>query len=329
MHSNFKKVLFTMLFVQAALFIVALSLGAKDIPFKDVIGFLTGTSSNANTLILKEIRLPRVIGAMLVGISLSVAGSIMQGMTKNPLASPSIFGLTAGSTVFIAFLFAYSSSVSNIMILVASLFGAFLAALLVFGIGMTGKYKMNTSRVVLAGSAVSALLYAIADIINIKYGLAKEISMWSNSGLIGITYNEILLVVPIIIICTVVAIFYSKKLTLLSVDEELALSLGVNTKQLRIILFFVVTMLTGAAIAIGGNIVFVGLVVPHIVRNFVGKDYSRIIPASIMVGASFMMFSDLLARIINAPVETPVTAVLSVISFPVFLYVVKKGDSVL
>ncbi len=323
------KVLFVMFLVQAALFIIALSFGAKDIPFKDVIGFLTGSRNNENTLILKEIRLPRVVGALLVGIALSVAGSIMQGMTKNPLASPSIFGITAGSTVLIAILFAFSPSVSNIVILIASLLGAFLAALLVFMIGMSGKYKMNTSRIVLAGSAISVLLYAIADIINVKYGLAKEISMWANSGLIGITYTQLIMVAPIIIICSFAAIFYSKKLTLLSIDEELALSLGVNVKKLRVVLFFLVTMLSGAAVAIGGNIVFIGLVVPHIARIFVGKDYSRIIPASILIGGSFMMFSDLIARTVNAPNETPVTAVLSVISFPIFLYVVKKGDSVL
>ncbi len=329
MKNRFIKVLFVMFIIQAALFIIALSFGAKDIPFKDVIGFLTGSRSNDNTLVLKEIRFPRVLGALLVGIALSVAGSIMQGMTKNPLASPSIFGITAGSTVFVAFLFAFSPNVSNIMILVSSLLGAFLAAFLVFSIGMSGRYKMNTSRIVLAGSAISILLYAIADIINIKYGLAKEISMWSNSGLIGITYNQILLVAPIIIGCTFIAIYYSKKLTLLSIDEELALSLGVNVKKLRIILFFAVTLLTGSAVAIGGNIVFIGLVVPHIARQFVGKDYSRIIPASILIGGSFMVFSDLIGRTINAPNETPVTAVLSVLSFPIFLYIVKKGDSVL
>ncbi len=314
-----------MLLIQAALFIIALSFGAKDIPFGDVIGFLLGTVNNDNTLVLKEIRLPRVLGALLVGISLSVAGSIMQGMTKNPLASPSTFGITAGSTVFIAILFAFSPKVSNIMILLCSLLGAFLAALLVFTIGMSGKYKMNTSRIVLAGSAISILLYAVADIINVKFGLAKEISMWSNSGLIGITYQELIIVTPIIVVCSFIAIFYSKKLTLLSIDEELALSLGINVKRLRTILFFLVTFLSGAAVAIGGNIVFIGLVVPHIARQFVGKDYSRIIPSSILVGGSFMMFSDLVARTINAPNETPVTAILSVLSFPVFLYIVKKG----
>ncbi len=329
LKNKYVRVLFVMLLIQAALFIIALSFGAKDIPFNDVIGFLTGSKSNDNTLVLKEIRLPRVLGALLVGIALSVAGAIMQGMTKNPLASPSIFGVTAGATVLIAILYAFSPNVNNIMVLIFSLLGAFLAALLVFTIGISGKYKMNTSRIVLAGSAISVLLYSIADIINIKYGLAKEISMWSNSGLIGVTYRQLLMVTPIIVLCSFTAIFYSKKLTLLSIDEELALSLGVNVRKLRTILFFLITLLSGAAVAIGGNIVFIGLVVPHIARQFVGKDYVRIIPASIIIGGSFMMFSDLIARTVNAPYETPVTAVLSVLSFPVFLYVVKKGESVL
>ena len=123
----------------------------------------------------------------------------------------------------------------------------------------------------------------------------------------------------------IIALLYSRKLTLVSLDEELAISLGENVKKLRILFFFLVTFLTGAAIALSGSIVFAGLIIPHFVRKIVGGDYRHIIPVSVVAGAIFLILADMLSRIINAPYETPVTAIMAVVSYPIFLYVVRRG----
>jgi len=315
-----------MLLIALALSLIAgLAFGAANIPMSDVKAFILGLESNNNTIILYEIRFPRVIAAGLVGMALSVSGAYMQGITRNPLASPSLFGITAGASAALSFSLVAFKNINPYGVLLACLLGSLTAGLLVFSISMSGRHSLSNNKTILAGAAVSTLLYAISDAISLRFSLSKQMTMWASSGLIGSSYKEILVVLPIIIIGLVLSLAYSKKLTLLSLDEELAVSLGENVKTLRIVFFFMVTFLTGSAIALSGSIVFVGLVVPHFVRKLVGGDYQRIIPVSILVGAIFLILADLASRVVNIPYETPVTAVLAVVSYPLFLYVVRKG----
>ena len=315
-----------MLFIALAFaLLTALALGAAQIPIGDVKAFIFSTYVNDNTTILKELRFPRVVASGLVGMALAVSGAYMQGITRNPLASPSLFGITAGASAALSFSLVVFKNMNQYGVLAACLLGALTAGLLVFAISMSGKHSLSNNKTILAGAAVSTLLYAISDAIALRFSLSKQMTMWASSGLIGTSFNEIWTVLPIIVTGLVIALMYSKKLTLLSLDEELAVSLGENVKALRIIFFFMVTFLTGAAIALSGSIVFVGLVVPHFVRKLVGGDYQRIVPVSIVVGAIFLILADMVSRIINIPYETPVTAVLAVVSYPIFLYVVRKG----
>lgn len=325
---NKKKMVGLVLVLSVALasaFLVALAFGAANIPFQDVKAFIFNTYQNENTMILKEMRLPRIIASALAGMALSVSGAYMQGMTRNPLASPSLFGITAGASAVLSLSLALFHNMNQYGVLVACLVGSVLSGLLVFLISLTGKHSLSNNKTILAGAAVSTLLYAVADAISLRFTTSKQMAMWANSGLIGITMEEILIVLPLIVAGIALALAYSKKLTLVSLDEELAVSLGENVKQLRIIFFFMVTFLTGAAIALSGSLVFVGLVIPHFVRRLVGGDYRNIVPFSIVIGAVFMMIADLLSRTINAPYETPVTAIMAVASYPIFLYVVRNG----
>ena len=307
-------------------FFIALLNGAATIRVNELIGLFTGSVDNSQTLILKEIRLPRVLAAGLAGMALSVAGAYMQGMTGNPLASPSLFGITAGASAALSFSLAFFEHITHIGVLMACLLGSVISGLLVFLILMSGKHGLSNNKTILAGAAVSTMLYAISDAIALRFSTSKQMTMWASSGLVGITYKEILLVLPIIVVGSIVAVHLSRKLTLVSLNDEVALSLGENTKILRICFFILVTCLTGAAVALSGSIVFVGLVVPHIVKKFVGGDYQVIVPFCLIGGASFLFITDTVARVINAPYETPLTAVMAVASYPVFLYVVKKGD---
>lgn len=311
----------------ASAIFVAMAFGAAKIPLTDVKAFLFHTYQNENTLILKEIRLPRIIASGLVGMALAVAGAYMQGMTRNPIASPSLYGITAGASVALSITLAFFGKTNYFIILIVCLMGSVISGLLVFMISLSGKHSLSNNKTILAGAAISTLLYAVSDAISLRFSTSKQMTMWASSGLIGVNWNEILIVLPIIVIGLVIAIVYSRKLTLVSLNEELALSLGENVKVLKIIFFFLVTFLTGSAIALSGSIVFVGLVVPHFVRKLVGGDYGHIVPASIVSGAIFVILADTMARVINAPYETPVTAIMAVVSYPIFLYVVKRGGA--
>ncbi len=306
-------------------FIAAMAFGAAKIPLADLRAFLLQAYENENTLILEEIRFPRVVAAGLVGMALAVSGAYMQGMTRNPLASPSLFGITAGASAALSFSLALSHNLSYFGVLVACLLGSVVSGLIVFLISFSGRHGLSNNKTILAGAAVSTLLYAVSDALALHFTTSKQMTMWASSGLIGVTLKEIYMVLPILVVGLGLALAYSKKLTLVSLNEELAISLGENVKVLRIAFFFLVTFLTGAAIALSGSIVFVGLVVPHFVRRLVGGDYKHIIPVSMITGAAFLMLADLASRLVNAPYETPITAVLAVCSYPVFLFVVRKG----
>lgn len=318
-----------LLMVLALSFVLAMVFGAAHIPLVDVKAFVLKTYVNEHTLILDEIRMPRVIGAALVGMALSVTGAYMQGMTRNALASPSLFGITAGASAVLSFSIAFFKNINYFGILTACMVGAFIAGLVVFFISVSGRHGLSNNKMILAGAAVSTLLYAISDAIALRFTTSKQMTMWAASGLVGITYKEIIIVLPFILIGLLAALKYSSKLTIVSLDEEIALSLGENVKALRIIFFFMVTILTGAAIALSGSIVFVGLVIPHFVRKLVGGDYKHIVPFSIVTGAIFLLIADMVSRIINAPYETPITAVMAIVSYPIFLYAVRKGDKLL
>lgn len=309
-------------------FLIALRLGAADLSFKDIwVTFMTDAENEA-TLLLSEIRLPREVGAIVVGAALAVSGAIMQGLTKNPLADPGLLGLTSGANMALAIALALLPGANYIWITVACFIGAAIGAGLVMGIGSMKRGGFSPFRIVLAGAAVSAFLTAIGEFIGLYFHVSKDITMWTAGGLMGTSWNQLQLITPIIVIGILVALILSKQLTILSLNEELAVGLGQKVTFIKLALFTVVIILAGSAVALVGNMVFIGLMIPHIVRAMVGTDYRYIIPLSVLIGAAFMLVADTAGRTINAPYETPVAAIIALLGLPFFLYIVKKGGSV-
>lgn len=149
--------------------------------------------------------------------------------------------------------------------------------------------------------------------------------MWTAGGLIGTSWGQLQTIAPVIIIGIVVALVLSRQLTLLSLNEEVAIGLGQNTLKIKVMLFIIIILLAGAAVALAGNLAFVGLMIPHIVRAIVGTDYRFIIPISAILGATFMLLADTVGRMLQAPFETPVAALIAIIGLPFFLLIVRKG----
>ncbi|MDH4619375.1 iron ABC transporter permease [Brevibacillus sp. AY1] len=308
-----------------AMFAVAMLIGAAETTAKDVWLALTSRASGDKITLIREIRLPREIAAIFVGAALAIAGAIMQGMTRNPLADPGLLGLTAGANAALALTLALIPAADYYSIMLACFAGAAVGAFMVFGIGAMKKGGFSPLRIVLAGVAVSTLLYAIAEGIGLAFKISKDVSMWTAGGMIGTTWAQLQVVIPVIVIGTLIALFFARQLTILSLSEEVAVGLGQKTTQIKIILFIVIILLTGASVALVGNMTFIGLMIPHMVRALVGTDYRFILPMSAIVGASFMLFADTLGRIINAPYETPVAAIVTMLGLPFFLLIVRKG----
>ena len=303
---------------------ISLCVGAANTSIQDVYEAVVGQSGGKHYTILREIRFPRIIAAIFVGSALAVAGAIMQGVTRNPLADPGLLGLTAGANAVLALTMALIPNASYMMLIFACFVGAGIGMMIVYGIGASTKNGFSPLKLVLAGAAVSALLQAIADGTGILFQISKDVSMWTSGGLIGTTWQA-LMIVPFILIGLVVAFIFSRQLTILSLNEEVAVGLGQNTTVNKGIMMFVVVVLAGSAVALVGNLAFVGLMVPHIVRAIVGTDYRFVLPMSAIIGGWFMVTADFAGRMINAPYETPVVAIISIIGLPFFLLLVRKG----
>ncbi|MBM7704150.1 FecCD family ABC transporter permease [Metabacillus iocasae] len=313
------------LVVFVGMFVVAMVFGAAETTVWDVWLALTSQDGSDKVMMLQEIRLPREIAAIFVGAALAVSGAIMQGITRNPLADPGLLGLTAGANAALAVTIAFIPSANYFSIMIACFIGAAVGSLLVLGTGVVKKGGFSPFRIVLAGAAISAFLHAIAEGIGIYFKVSKDVSMWTAGGIVGTSWGQLQIVIPFILIGIIVAIILSKQLTILSLSEEVAVGLGQNIPFIKSILFLVIVLLAGASVALVGNIAFIGLMIPHIVRSIVGTDYRFIIPMSVMIGAIFMLFADTLGRTINAPYETPIAAIVAVLGLPFFLFIVNKG----
>lgn len=297
-------------------FMAAMVLGAADITVKDVWLALMSNEKSEQTSVILNIRLPREVGASFVGAALAVSGAIMQGMTRNPLADPGLLGITAGANAALAITIVWMPSTNYVGVMIGCLLGAAVGAMMVFGLGAAKKGGFSPFRLVLAGAAVSAFLYAIAEGIGIYFKVSKDVSMWTAGGLAGLSWSQLQVIVPFILIGILIALSLSRQLTILSLSDEVAVGLGQNTPQIKIALFIVIILLAGASVALVGNMVFVGLMVPHMVRAVVGTDYRFIIPMSAIGGAAFMLLADTLGRTMNAPYETPVAAIIAILGLP-------------
>jgi iron complex transport system permease protein len=305
-------------------FISSLSVGAANINFKTVIEAILNYQENLTEhQIIYEIRIPRVIISGLVGIGFAISGAIMQGVTRNPLASPSTMGINAGASFALAISFAFFPQLSYSKIMILSFKGAFTSAFLVYIVGSSVKGGLTIIRLALAGASVSALLSSLASGIAIYFNISQDITFWYAGGVSGTNWMDVYNLVPWIVIGTIGSIILSPSITVLSLGEEIALGLGQRTNLIKSLCIVIVTILSGASVSIVGPIAFIGLIVPHIARFLVGVDYRWIIPTSGVLGALLMIISDILARMVNPPYETPIGVITTLIGIPFFLYFVR------
>ncbi|WP_285872162.1 MULTISPECIES: FecCD family ABC transporter permease [Metabacillus] len=319
-HPNF--ILIALLIIILILSIVSLGLGAIYITPSEIIQNLMGEGTQSQTFILHNYRIPRILIAIIVGAGLATAGAILQGVLRNPLASPDVIGVTKGAglaAVIIIVLF----PMSPIIFLPLS---AFIGAAIIATILMLFVYKKGAqpNTIALVGIALGAICQAGIEYFMIKFPDDVNMTLlWLTGSLWARGWDQVYLLLPCLILIPIL-IGLTSKLDILSLGDDLATGLGERSKFLRYILLGVSVVLIGVCVATVGSIGFIGLIAPHIARKIVGSKFKVLLPASALFGAILLLVADSLGRGLFPPLEIPAGIITAVIGAPYFLYLLRS-----
>ena len=298
--------------------------GAARIETWDVIGAFVDYGGSEDDLIIRTLRVPRALIAALVGASLAVAGAIIQGLTRNPLSDPGILGIEAGAALAVVgsvFILGASSLTTYALFAFA---GAAVAAVVVYGLGTLGG-GMTPMKLVVAGAALASLLSSLTTAVLIfNQRTLEEIRFWLAGSVAGRDLELLLQVLPYLSVGLLLAFAMGRQITALTLGEDVATGLGQRTAWVKFLSILTVVLLAGGAVAVAGPIGFVGLVVPHVARFFVGVDYRWILPYSALFGAVLLVSADIAARLVLRPQEVPVGIMTALVGAPFFIYLARQ-----
>jgi iron complex transport system permease protein len=310
----------------AVLFVCLLAsvrFGAARIGTWDVISAFTDYGGSEDDLIIRTLRVPRALVAALVGAALAVAGAIIQGLTRNPLADPWILGIEAGAAfAVVCSVFLLGASSLTTYALFAFLGGA-IAAVVVYSLGTLG--GMSPMKLVVAGAALATLLSSLKTaVLILNQQTLEEIRFWLAGSVAGRDLSLLLQVLPYVGVGLLLAFALGRQITALTLGDDVATGLGLRTSWLKVLCVVAVVLLAGSAVAIAGPIGFVGLVIPHVARYLVGVDYRWVLPYSALLGAMLLVSADIAARLVLRPQELPVGIMTALVGAPFFIYLARK-----
>jgi iron complex transport system permease protein len=313
--------------VLAALaFLCALSVavGTRDVFWSDILMALRGHTDNISQAAV-AVRLPRTLLALLAGASLGLAGAIMQGVTRNPLADPGILGVNMGASLAVVVGVAWFSIASAYAYIMVAILGAGISAVFVYVIGSMGRGGATPLKLALAGAATSvAFSSLVIAVVLPRNDIAGGIRAWQIGGVGGATFERISHVLPFLIVGFAISLLSARKLNSLALGDELAAGLGERVATARAIASFGAILLCGATTAICGPIGFLGLVVPHLCRLLVGVDHRWLLPFSALSGACLLLAADIMGRIVARPAELDVGIVTALVGAPFFIWIVRR-----
>lgn len=311
----------------AAAFLIALSVGAVNMSFKEIIRILFMGEESTNRSILLDIRLPRVLISAILGAGLSAVGGVMQGIFQNPLVDSYTLGMSSGASLGAVIsivtginikLFGYSTTG------IFAFIGAVCTLFFVYYLSKTKNY-ISINSLLLAGVAVSYFLSSVISfLMMLNRNKIEHIVFWTMGSLTSATWGKLyfssIFIIPGILILSL----FSRELNIMSLGEETAHYLGINTEKLKYFLLILCSLVVGAVVSTGGTIGFLGLVAPHIVRIIWGSDHRKLIPYSAFLGAGVLMLSDTLGRVLIQPVEIPVGVMTSLMGGPFFIILLRR-----
>lgn len=327
---NFKKHPFfaTILLFFVVVLIMIFSAGSGEYPLspQNVLSALFGLGDDFARTIVIDFRLPRIVMALFVGISLAVSGAILQGITKNPLASPDLIGITAGASfAVVLFLSLFSDENNSLMVSIHWLplfafLGATLTALIVFF--LSWKNGIAPFRLLLIGIAVAAFMNAGTTIWMLMGPIyrASQATIWTTGTIYGANWSQVKVLVPWSILLIVIALLLRRQMNILELGDDIATSVGSQVQKNRVILLLISTGLTGVAVAFAGGIGFVGLLAPHIARRIVGPKFQTMILFTAGIGALLVLVADWIARVAFAPIEVPAGVWTAAVGAPYFIF---------
>jgi iron complex transport system permease protein len=300
--------------------------GYTDTSWKNAIEAFTNNNGSNAHIIIETVRLPRALIAAAVGASLAMAGALMQALTKNPLASPGIFGINAGAGFFIV-LFVTFFQVHSLQIFTWLAFsGAALAAAIVFMISAVGKDGATPLKLTLAGTAVAALFASLTQgMLAANEKALEEVLFWLAGSVSGRKLEMLTAVLPYFIVGWLGSLVLAQKVNILMMGDDVAKGLGQRTNAVKAGAALLVVLLAGSSVAIAGPIGFIGIIVPHIARALVGVDHRWVLPYCSLIGAILLIAADIGARYILMPREVPVGIVTAFLGVPFFVYIARRG----
>ncbi|QTH43309.1 iron ABC transporter permease [Cohnella sp. LGH] len=302
--------------------------GSKAIPFDTIRdALLNFDPDNVDHQIVRHSRLPRAAGSFLIGAFLAVSGALMQGMTRNYLASPSILGISDGSVFAITLCMIIAPNSSMLAMIFYSLLGSAFSVIVVFGLAASIFSRLSPVSLAILGTVIGTFLSSVSAAMATYFQVSQNISFWYNARLHQLDPDMIKLAIPFAVAGLLIAMLVAKSVTMLSLGEDVSTGLGVKTAAIKLATMASVVLLTGIAVALAGKIGFVGLLVPHIVRMIARVvDYRWIVPLSAAFGGLFLTLCDLGSRFLNYPFEMPVGVVTAIFGVPFFLYLIRtKG----
>jgi len=323
-----------LLFLTVPTLLAGVAIGPVHIPISDTFSYLVGRgvsvdgSPSVSHLIISQIRLPRVLLGLLVGCALAISGGTMQGLFRNPLASPYVLGIASGASTGASLVILLNLR-GALFLPLGAFIGGILAAGIVYRLAQERSKKTSVYTLILAGVAVGALFSAVTSFtIFLCSGSEKitDVIFWTMGGLGRANWAYLHVLTPVVALGSVVLIAFSRDLNALSMGEEGAFHLGINPETSKRIMLGVATLLTSSVVAFAGTIGFVGLIIPHIMRLIIGSDHRFLLPTTAIAGAIFLVWADLVARTVASPAEIPVGIITAFLGAPFFLYLLKmKG----
>ncbi|MBG9586973.1 FecCD family ABC transporter permease [Cytobacillus firmus] len=290
--------------------------------------FIDTDATNAQKVIIWNIRFPRIVLAAIVGAALAICGAAIQALVKNSIADPYILGVSSGASVGAAsvILFGAFSVLGEYAISLAAFLGAIFAVMIVFFLARVNG-RISVIRLLLAGIAVSMVLSAITNfmlMMSKQQGGIQAVMHWMLGSLAGAKWSNLGIPFFSLLLVFILLLMNYRQLNALLLGEETAATLGVNLDRFRIFIILFVSLLTGVVVAVSGSIGFVGLIIPHIVRMLAGSNYKLVLPISALIGAIFLVWADMAARMVLAPEEMPIGIITAICGSPFFIWMLRR-----
>lgn len=325
-----KKWLIAFLFLIMAIFVISLSTGPLQISIEEMLATFSGSGTPQQELVLYQLRLPRMLIALLIGAGLSLSGAILQGLSRNSLADPGILGINSGAglaVVFCIFLFGQSkgSLLSTPFFLpIFAFIGALTIALLIYRFSWKG--GIDPRRLLLVGLGFNALCGALLIILQLKMDPKdfQQATIWLTGSIWGTQWTYVWALLPWIIMLIPIVFYKAKTMNILQFSEAVPVALGLKVESERRLLLCLSAALAGSCVAVGGGIAFIGLLAPHLARRLSGSNYFSLLPLSALIGAALLLLADMIGKNLLAPADIPVGIVISIIGAPYLIFMLLK-----